>query len=110
MDDRKRFQGELVYIEDFLHALKNLGTDSKLDKLTKDLNSIFMLRDKVILFTQYADTMDYLGISCSPSMAGRLRATLAGVVNGGMVAWESAPEGGSGGVFTPRRREDSALY
>jgi len=91
--DRKRFQGELVYIEDFLHALKNLGTDSKLDKLTKDLNSIFMLRDKVILFTQYSDTMDYLRDQLLP-VYGRQIACYSG--RGGErwdgVAWRVCPK------------------
>lgn len=91
--DRNRFTGELVYIEDFLHDLKNLGTDSKLDKLTSDLNSIFMRRDKVILFTQYADTMDYLRDQLLP-VYGRQIACYSG--RGGErwdgVAWRVCPK------------------
>ncbi len=59
-EERARFQGELEYIEDFLHDLKALGSDSKLERLFEDLRHFFDRRDKVIIFTQYTDTMDYL--------------------------------------------------
>lgn len=54
------FVGEIEYVEDFLSELRALGTDSKFEQLTKDLNDILRRRDSVIVFTQYTDTMDYL--------------------------------------------------
>src|SRR5690606_27813978 len=54
------FIGEIDYIHDFLTQLRALGTDSKFEQLTKDLNDILKRRDSAIVFTQYTDTMDYL--------------------------------------------------
>lgn len=54
------FIGEVLYIQDFLRDLRNLGSDSKLEQLMEDLRQLFQSRDTVIIFTQYADTMDYL--------------------------------------------------
>jgi hypothetical protein len=54
------FLGEIEYVREFLADLRALGTDSKLEQLTKDLNEILRKRDSVIVFTQYTDTMDYL--------------------------------------------------
>jgi superfamily II DNA or RNA helicase len=54
------FLGEIEYVQDFLADLRALGTDSKFEQLTKDLNDVLKRRDSVIVFTQYTDTMDYL--------------------------------------------------
>jgi len=54
------FRGEIDYVEDFLADLRALGTDSKFEQLTTDLNDVLKRRDSVIIFTQYTDTMDYL--------------------------------------------------
>jgi SNF2 family DNA or RNA helicase len=54
------FLGEMDYVKDFLADLRAMGTDSKFEQLTKDLNEILRRRDSVIVFTQYTDTMDYL--------------------------------------------------
>jgi SNF2 family DNA or RNA helicase len=54
------FLGEIEYVRDFIADLRALGTDSKFEQLTKDLNDILKRRDSVIVFTQYTDTMDYL--------------------------------------------------
>jgi SNF2 family DNA or RNA helicase len=54
------FLGEIEYVQDFLSELRALGTDSKFEQLTKDLNEVLKRRDSVIVFTQYTDTMDYL--------------------------------------------------
>jgi len=59
-EERARFRGELEYIDGFLHDLKELGSDSKLERLFEDLRYFFDHRDRVIIFTQYTDTMDYL--------------------------------------------------
>ena len=59
-EDRQRYLEEIEYIEDFLRDLQNLGTDSKVEQLNRDLREIFERRDTVLLFTQYTDTMDYL--------------------------------------------------
>jgi superfamily II DNA or RNA helicase len=54
------FLGEIEYVQDFLAELRALGTDSKFEQLTEDLNEVLKRRDSVIVFTQYTDTMDYL--------------------------------------------------
>ncbi len=51
---------EIGYVEDFLRELRGLGTDSKFDQLRKDLDEALAKRDSVVIFTQYADTVDYL--------------------------------------------------
>ncbi|MGB8644111.1 MAG: helicase-related protein [Anaerolineae bacterium] len=59
--DRARFKQELDYVADFVRELRALSSaDSKLEQLKTELNRVFMQRDKVIVFTQYTDTMDYL--------------------------------------------------
>lgn len=52
--------GEIDYLQSFLADLRALGTDSKFEQLTEDLNEMLKRRDSVIVFTQYTDTMDYL--------------------------------------------------
>ena len=62
-DDRRLasiFAEEIQYVEDFLVQLRNLGTDTKFDRLIQDLNEALAQRPSVVLFTQYTDTMDYL--------------------------------------------------
>jgi len=57
---RQGFKEELAYIDDFLHRIGMIGTDSKLERLQQDLARFFATRDTVLVFTQYTDTMDYL--------------------------------------------------
>ncbi len=48
-------------IEDLLHLIKQLDTDSKAKELNNKLDQIFAHGyDSVIIFTQYTDTLDYL--------------------------------------------------
>jgi len=57
----KRFADELRYVQDFIQELKLLSvSDSKLEVLKAELNQVFRQRPTVLIFTQYADTMDYL--------------------------------------------------
>ncbi|MBX6770934.1 MAG: DEAD/DEAH box helicase family protein [Chloroflexi bacterium] len=58
--DRQLFRDEIAYVEDFLHDLAQLSTDSKLEWLLDQLREIFRQRETVVIFTQYTDTMDYL--------------------------------------------------
>jgi len=58
--DRKIFQGEISYVENFLHDLRRLQGDSKFERLCVELSRIFQRRETVVVFTQYTDTMDYL--------------------------------------------------
>ncbi|MCD4708424.1 MAG: DEAD/DEAH box helicase family protein [Candidatus Sabulitectum sp.] len=51
---------EIFYVEEFLRGLKNLSGDSKYNQLVDDIDYFFRLRDTIIIFTQYTDTMDYL--------------------------------------------------
>ncbi len=57
---REIFAEEIQYVEDFLQKLRNLGTDTKYAQLVKDLSRALEQRDKVVIFTQFTDTMDYL--------------------------------------------------
>jgi superfamily II DNA or RNA helicase len=59
-ETKKLFAGEVQYIEDFLADLRALGSDSKYEQLTRDLRAVLAQRDSVLVFTQYADTMDCL--------------------------------------------------
>ncbi len=51
---------EVGYLEDLLAALEDLPDDSKLGRLTKDLERLLQQRDRVLIFSQYLDTVDYL--------------------------------------------------
>ena len=51
---------EMAYVQDFVRDLSELSSDSKFGRLVSDLSELFRRRDKVIVFTQYVDTMDYL--------------------------------------------------
>ena len=51
---------EIEYVEDFLAALRNLGTDTKFARLSEDLGEALSRRDNAVVFTQYTDTLDYL--------------------------------------------------
>lgn len=59
-DDPPRFEDESVFIEDFLQRLESLPRDSKLDRLQRDLDDLLSTRDRILVFTQYIDTMDFL--------------------------------------------------
>jgi len=51
---------EITYLKDFIHAIKQLPGDSKFERLQSELLHIFKDRTKVIVFTQFTDTMDSL--------------------------------------------------
>ena len=59
-EGRAKFAGELEYVEGFVHDLRNLPSDSKLERLHAELQDVFAKRDKVLVFTQYTDTMDHV--------------------------------------------------
>ena len=54
------FREEINFVEDFLAELQRLGGDSKTERLLRDLSQILSLRETILVFTQYTDTMDYL--------------------------------------------------
>ncbi|MDI3339530.1 MAG: helicase-related protein [Sphaerobacter sp.] len=54
------YREEIRYVEDFLHDIRRLSGDSKLERLMAMLGEIFRRRETVVIFTQYTDTMDYL--------------------------------------------------
>jgi superfamily II DNA or RNA helicase len=59
--DQKRLTAELAYVQNFIQDLRHLSiSDSKLEHLKGELNQVFLSRSKVLVFTQYTDTMDYL--------------------------------------------------
>lgn len=51
---------ERAAIVEFLGDLSRLGTDSKLERLHRDLEKLLPRWGKVLVFTQYTDTMDFL--------------------------------------------------
>lgn len=51
---------EIEYLEDLLRQFDNTGEDSKLSHLIETLRQELLERENAIVFTQYADTMDYL--------------------------------------------------
>ena len=58
---RDFFQAELEYVQDFIQQLQLLSiSDSKMEELKGELDQVFRKRNTVLIFTQYADTMDYL--------------------------------------------------
>jgi ERCC4-related helicase len=58
--DRRLFQAEVTYIQDFLHEIHRLQGDSKFERLCEDLRAILQRHERLVIFTQYADTIDYL--------------------------------------------------
>lgn len=61
LDNGALHRDEIAYVEAFLHDLRNLPAhDSKTEQLIQDLREIFLRRETALVFTQYADTMDYL--------------------------------------------------
>jgi ERCC4-related helicase len=61
LTNRAIYKEEIAYVEDFVHDLKSLGGyGSKVAQLIEDLRHFFSLRDTVIVFTHYTDTMDFL--------------------------------------------------
>ena len=57
---------EIAYLEGFLADLSALPTDSKLTHLKRDLEEVTAVRDRVLVFTQYLDTLDYLREELAP--------------------------------------------
>lgn len=58
--DRRLFQAEVSYIQDFLHDIGRLQGDSKFERLCEDLRELLQRHERLVIFTQYADTMDHL--------------------------------------------------
>ncbi len=54
------YQAEKAYLQDFLHKLKQHTVDSKMEFLKREINQVLRFRDKLLIFTQYTDTLDYL--------------------------------------------------
>ena len=53
-------QQEVAYLDEFIQDVDAAGVDSKFKRLKADLHQQLNKHDKVIIFTQYTDTMDYL--------------------------------------------------
>ncbi len=58
--DSALFAAEIEYVRDFLHDLRMLAGESKVERLLQDLKTILAARETVLIFTQYTDTMDFL--------------------------------------------------
>lgn len=71
--DREALAAEIEYIEDFLWDLRALGTDPKLHRLIRDIEELRGDHPKLLVFTQYTDTMDFireqLVVQCGPEVA-----------------------------------------
>ena len=58
---RQNFRMELEYLDDFIGELRSLSqSDSKLAQLKDQIETLFLQRPTVLVFTLYTDTMDYL--------------------------------------------------
>ncbi len=69
----KKLRGEeIAHLEDFLDELSNLATDTKFDRLVEDLQEALAKRESVVIFSQYADTIDYLKEKLRPVYAQRI--------------------------------------
>ena len=51
---------ELTHLESFLGDLAKLDADPKVEQLRADLRRLLAERDRVLVFTQYLDTLDHL--------------------------------------------------
>ncbi len=75
-EDRKfgaEVDEEIGQVKRLLARLESLTTDTKLERLQRLLAEIFRRgADKVIIFTQYYDTLDYLRESLSTTYQGRI--------------------------------------
>lgn len=60
LDQRGNADEEIEFLENFLYDLQSLGKDSKYAQLDNHLRDYLNRHSKVIIFTQYTDTMRYL--------------------------------------------------
>ena len=60
------FEDERENLEDFVERLRHLSGESKLVQLQDDLQRLLEDRDRVLVFTQYTDTMDFLRQQLAP--------------------------------------------
>lgn len=58
--DASSIEEEIEFVEGFLRDLAHLPRDSKLDCLLAQIEEFLSLRDSLLVFTQYTDTMDFL--------------------------------------------------
>lgn len=68
-DDENRtpvWTDEGTYLESFLDDLRALPGDSKVKRLLADLERLLAERDRVLVFTQYTDTLDALSDALRP--------------------------------------------
>jgi len=65
-EPEESIQVEMAYLKDFIERLERVGQDSKFIQLVADLSELLKIHAKVIIFTQYTDTMDYLRAELQP--------------------------------------------
>ncbi|MGA8830285.1 MAG: helicase-related protein, partial [Desulfomonilaceae bacterium] len=58
--DPVMFEAEIKYVEDFLHEIRLLKSNSKWKQLHHDIKNYLNTQESLVIFTQYTDTMDYL--------------------------------------------------
>ncbi|MGC8970165.1 MAG: helicase-related protein [Conexivisphaera sp.] len=58
-DDELRRE-EAAFLRRFIARLEQIGDDSKLKRFLEDLDQVLMRHERVLVFTQYTDTMDYI--------------------------------------------------
>ncbi|MEM8961690.1 MAG: helicase-related protein [Acidobacteriota bacterium] len=58
--EQRALDHELAELDDFLRQLETLTTESKRQRLLDDLRQLLAERDRVIVFTQYFDTLEAL--------------------------------------------------
>lgn len=79
---------DLAAIRSYVERIAHLGSDSKLDRLRAHVDEARSTGQSLIVFTQFTDTLDYLGEHLRPAYG----ATLATFTGGGGRVW-AADEG-----------------
>ena len=57
---RERLEQERLYLQDYITALGQIAVDSKFEVFQEQLNRIVADGHRVIIFTQYLDTLDFI--------------------------------------------------
>ena len=86
---RERLEQERTYLADYVAALARVDADSKFEAFRTRLDEVMALGHRVIVFTQYLDTLDFIREKLAALSGGRM-ACYSG--RGGEV-WEPARNG-----------------
>ena len=57
---REELEAERLYLQDYIVALDQVAVDSKFDAFQRRLAAVVVEGHRVIVFTQYLDTLDFI--------------------------------------------------